>query len=311
MEEHFSRLEAAVEDKGKRLDKFVTEKMGQAHSRAFLQRLIKDGHILVDGVARKSHYDLKAGEYVEIHMPPPKAYYLPAEKIPLNIVYEDDELLVVNKTPDIAVHPAPGNYTGTLVNALLAHCKKLSGIGGVSKPGIVHRLDKGTSGLLVVAKTDLAHNFLAKQFKDKTAKRVYIAVVNGVVQFDNGIVDAPIARDKRDRMKMIIDFESEKSREATTNYHVVKRFKDATIVELTLGTGRTHQVRLHMAYIGHPVMGDVKYGTKSGLDRPMLHAKVIGFIHPTKNKFMEFSSDLPKDMKKVIRVKEREMKGRE
>jgi len=308
MEKGLYRLEVAGEDTGKRLDKFVTEKMGEDHSRASLQRLIKDGHILVDGVSRKSHYDLRAGQYVEILMPPPKEYHLPAEKIPLNIAYEDDELLVVNKTPDMAVHPAPGSYTGTLVNALLAHCKKLSGIGGVSKPGIVHRLDKGTSGLLVVAKTDKAHNFLAKQFKDKTAKRVYIAIVSGIVQFDNGIVDAPIARDKRDRMKMVIDFESENAREATTNYHVLKRFKDATMVELVLGTGRTHQVRLHMAHIGHPVLGDVKYGTKSGLDRPMLHARVIGFMHPTKKKFMEFSSDLPKDMKKVIRMKEREMK---
>jgi 23S rRNA pseudouridine1911/1915/1917 synthase len=301
---NISRLEVVEEDKGKRLDKFVTEKLDGKYSRSFLQALIMDGHILVDGRPRKSHYDIVPGEYVEIEMPPPKKCDIAAEKIPFDIVYEDKELLVVNKTSDMVVHPAPGNYSGTLVNALLGHCKNLSGIGGVAKPGIVHRLDKGTSGLLVVAKTDRAHRFLAKQFKDKTAKRVYVAVVKGVVQFDNGIINAPIGRDKHDRMKMAVDFESESAREASTSYKVIKRFKDATVIELTLGTGRTHQVRVHMAHIGHPVLGDVKYGTRSGdLARPMLHAKTIGFIHPVKNKFMEFTSELPRDMKRLIKSK--------
>ena len=300
----FSRLEVAEEDKGKRLDKFVTSKMGDKYSRVFLQRLITDGHILVDGIHRKNHYDVTPGEYVEIDMPPAKKCHIRAEKIKLNIVYEDSSVLVVNKTADMVVHPAPGNHSGTLVNALLAHCKKLSGIGGVMKPGIVHRLDKGTSGLLVVAKTDQAHRHLAKQFKDKTAKRVYIAIVKGVVQFDRGVIDAPIGRDKRDRMKMVIDFESEKARAANTSYRVIRRFKDSTMIELTLGTGRTHQVRIHMAYIGHPVLGDVKYGTRSGdLARPMLHAKTIGFTHPKKSKFVEFTSELPKDMKRLIASK--------
>lgn len=296
-------IEVAGEDNGKRLDKFITEKMRERFSRAFIQRLIRDGYILVDGKQQKNNYDIRTGEAVEIKMPAPTEWDVTAEKIPLNIVYEDDQLLVVNKTPDMVVHPAPGNYSGTLVNALLAHCKNLSGIGGVIKPGIVHRLDKGTSGLLVVAKTDRAHRFLAKQFKDKTAKRVYIAVVKGVVQLDNGIIDAPIGRDKRDRMKMAIDFEDEKSREATTRYHVLERFKDSTMIELTLGTGRTHQVRVHMAHIGHPVLGDIRYGTLGGLERPMLHAKTIGFTHPISKKFMEFNSELPKDMKKLIASK--------
>lgn len=296
-------IKVEEEDKGKRLDKFVTEKMRERFSRAFLQRLVRGGHILVDGKSQNNHYDISPGESVEIKMPAPKKWGVTAEKIPLAIVYEDDQLLVVNKTPEMVVHPAPGNYSGTLVNALLAHCKNLSGIGGVIKPGIVHRLDKGTSGLLVVAKTDQAHRFLARQFKDKTAKRVYIAIVKGVVQLDNGVIDAPIGRDKRDRMKMAIDFESEKSREATTRYHVLKRFKDSTMIELTLGTGRTHQVRVHMAYIGHPVLGDIRYGTLSGLKRPMLHAKTIGFTHPTKKKFMEFTSELPGDMKRLIASK--------
>ena len=304
------RIEVAEEDKGKRLDKFVTEKLGGKYSRSFLQDLIMDGHILVDGRSRKNHYDISPGEYVEINVPAPKKWDIAAEEIPFNIVYEDSELLVVNKTADMVVHPAPGNYSGTLVNALLAHCKNLSGIGGVIKPGIVHRLDKGTSGLLVVAKTDKAHRFLAKQFKAKTAKRVYVAIVRGVVQFDNGIIDAPIGRDKHDRMKMVVDFESEKAREASTSYRVIKRFKDATMIELTLGTGRTHQVRVHMAHIGHPVLGDVKYGTRSGdLDRPMLHARTIGFIHPVKNKFMEFTSELPGDMKRLIDLKKRDISG--
>ena len=296
-------IEVAEEDKGKRLDKFITEKMRERFSRAFLQRLVKDGHILVDGNRQNNHYDISPGESVEIEIPAPTEWHAKPEKIALDIVYEDDQLVVVNKAAEMVVHPAPGNYSGTLVNALLAHCKNLSGIGGVIKPGIVHRLDKGTSGLLVVAKTDQAHRFLAKQFKDKTAKRVYIAVVKGVVQLDNGIIDAPIGRDRRDRFKMAIDFESEKAREATTRYHVLKRFKDSTIIELTLGTGRTHQVRVHMAHIEHPVLGDIRYGTLSGLKRPMLHAKTIGFMHPTKKKFMEFTSDLPKDMKKVIASK--------
>ena len=299
-----SRIEVTEEDRGKRFDKFVTAKSGGKYSRSFLQALIADGHILVDGRPRKSHYEITPGEYVEISMPPPKKCDIAAEKIPFDIVYEDRELLVVNKTSDMVVHPAPGNYSGTLVNALLGHCKNLSGIGGVAKPGIVHRLDKGTSGLLVVAKTDRAHRFLAKQFKDKTARRVYVAIVKGVVQFDNGIINAPIGRDKHDRMKMAVDFESEKAKEASTSYRVLKRFKDATMIELILGTGRTHQVRVHMAHIGHPVLGDVKYGTRSGnLARPMLHARTIGFIHPVKKKFMEFTSELPKDMKRLINSK--------
>lgn len=303
-----TRYEVALEDKGKRLDKYVVEKIGDKHSRAFLQRLITGGDILVDGQVRKNHYDISPGEYVEIRMPPPVKCDIPAQKIPLDIVYEDKDLLVVNKSADMVVHPAPGNYKGTLVNALLAHCKKLSGIGGVMKPGIVHRLDKGTSGLLVVAKNDKAHRFLAKQFKDKTAKRVYVAIVRGIVQFDTGVVDAPIGRDKRDRLKMAIDFESETAREATTRYRVVRRFKDSTMMELILGTGRTHQVRIHMAHIGHPVLGDVKYGTQAGsLKRPMLHAKTIGFTHPTSGKFIEFTSELPTDMKKVLAVKKSDM----
>jgi 23S rRNA pseudouridine1911/1915/1917 synthase len=302
-EKDIYRIEIIEEDAGRRLDKFLADKMSQTFSRAFLQRLIRDKHVLVDGEPRKNNYSISPGEAVEIHMPAPTESDIMAEKIPLNIVYEDDDLLIVNKSSDMVVHPAPGNYSGTLVNALLSHCKNLSGIGGVIKPGIVHRLDKGTSGLLVVAKNDRSHRLLAKQFKAKTARRVYVAIVKGVVQLDNGIIEAPIGRDKRDRKKMAVDFESEKSRTAVTRYHVLERFKDSTMVELVLGTGRTHQVRVHMAHLGYPVLGDVSYGTRDGLNRPMLHARVIGFIHPATNEYVEFKSELPPDMKKLIASK--------
>jgi 23S rRNA pseudouridine1911/1915/1917 synthase len=224
------------------------------------------------------------------------------EDIPLEIAYEDDELLVVNKPAGMVVHPAPGNYTGTLVNALLYHCKNLSGIGGVSKPGIVHRIDKGTSGLLLVAKTDRAHKSLSKQFKDKTINRVYVSIVKGVIELDNGTVELPIGRSPKDRKKMTVKFED--SKDALTNYRVLERFADATLLELVLGTGRTHQIRVHMSHMGHPIIGDEKYGYKDeGIDRPALHAKTIGFAHPVTGEYMEFTSELPPDMVKLIREK--------
>jgi 23S rRNA pseudouridine1911/1915/1917 synthase len=299
------RIEVTEEDMGKRLDKFLVGKLRDRFSRAFLQRLIRDRSVLVDGQPRRNNDHVKPGEYVEVVLTAPTESDIMAEKIPLKIVYEDDDLLIVNKPAGMVVHPAPGNYSGTLVNALLAHCRNLSGIGGVRKPGIVHRLDKGTSGLLVVAKSDRAHRILAKQFKAKTTKRVYAAIVKGVVQFDNGIVEAPLARDRKDRMKMTVEFDEERSRDAVTRYHVLERFKDSTLVEVTLGTGRTHQVRVHMAHIGYPVLGDGTYGTPDGLKRPMLHARMIGFTHPATGEYMEFTSKLPRDMQEVIEKKKR------
>ena len=300
------RIEVTDADKGKRVDKFLVEKLRDRFSRAFLQRLIRDRNVLIDGEPRKNNDAVKPGEYVEVVVAAPAESDIMAEKIPLKIVYEDKDLLIVNKSAGMVVHPATGNYSGTLVNALLAHCKKkLSGIGGVRKPGIVHRLDKGTSGLLVVAKNDRAHRLLAGQFKAKTAKRVYVAVVKGVVQFDNGVIEAPLARDRKDRKKMAVDFDEQRSKSAITRYHVLERFKDATLVEVTLGTGRTHQVRVHMAHIGYPVMGDVTYGTRDGLKRPMLHAMTIGFIHPSTEKFVKFTSTPPRDMKELIEKKKR------
>lgn len=285
-------------DRSKRLDKFLVENLPKNLSRTFIQKLITDRDVTINGEGAKRHHSLAAGEVIDVKIPELKPSAIAAEDIPLNIVYEDKDLLVVNKPVNMVVHPAPGNYENTLVNALLAHCKDLSGIGGVLKPGIVHRLDKDTSGLLVVAKTDEAHNALAKQFKDRTTKRIYIALVRGFVQLDNGVVDLPIGRSHRDRKKMAIDFES--TRNAITRYKVVKRFKDFTQLEVTLGTGRTHQIRVHMSYIGHPILGDAKYGSRGKLKRPALHAMMLGFTHPTTGKCMEFTSPLPDDMKALI-----------
>lgn len=283
--------------KGKRLDKFLVEQL-PGLSRSFVQRLTSEGRILINGESAKNHHKVNTGESVDISIPEPVASTIRAEKIPLDIIYEDEDLLVVNKPAGMVVHPAPGNYSGTLVNALLAHCKDLSGIGGVLKPGIVHRIDKGTSGLLVVAKNDRSHKALAGQFKAKTAKRVYWALVKGVVRFDNGVCDLPIGRSSSDRRKMAV--RSEDGRDAVTRYKVLKRFGETTLLELVLGTGRTHQIRVHMSHIGHPVVGDEEYGLRSGLGRPALHAKVIGFVHPVTKKYLEFTSELPDDMRKLV-----------
>ncbi len=294
-------------DAGKRLDKFLVERLPKEFSRAHIQKLVAGGHIILDGDVGKNSHKLNIGETVDITIPAPVASFMEPEDIPLEIVYEDGDLLVVDKPADMVVHPAPGNYNGTLVNALLHHCKNLSGIGGVAKPGIVHRIDKGTSGLLLVAKNDGAHKALAKQFKNKTIQRVYIAVVKGKIELDNGMVELPIGRSPKDRKKMIVKFED--SKDALTTYKVLERFKDSTLLELVLGTGRTHQIRVHMAHIGHPLIGDEKYGHADLIGRPALHARTIGFIHPKTGKYMEFSSDLPDDIVKLIKNK-REAAGK-
>ena len=299
--EKLFKVRVSADNQGRRLDKFLAGHFEKDFSRVFLQKLLKKGKVLLNGQVPKRHHIVSAGETVEIAIPASEESAILAENIPLNIVYEDEHLLVVNKPQGMVTHPAPGNYTGTLVNALLAHCDDLSGIGGVLKPGIVHRLDKGTSGLLLVAKTDDAHRKLAEQFKDKTTKRVYLALVDGNVELDNGTVELPIGRSVRDRKKMAVKFDDESSREAITRYKVIKRFGDFTLLECRLGTGRTHQIRVHLSYIGHPILGDEKYGTKGKFKMPMLHAATIGFTHPVTKKFMEFSSKPPKEMADVIK----------
>jgi 23S rRNA pseudouridine1911/1915/1917 synthase len=304
MEKETLAFDITSGEAGQRLDKFLVERLPKTHSRAFLQKLVRSNDVLVDGLPAKSHHKLKNGQRVEVGIPRMIPTSIVPEDLPLDIVYEDDYLLVVNKSGDMVVHPAPGNWSGTLVNALAAHCKKLSEVSGPVKPGIVHRIDKGTSGLLVVAKTDEAHRMLAKQFKLKTSRRVYTAIVRGIVQLDNGIIDLPIGRHVRDRLKMAVDFNSEK--EAVTMYHVVERFRDDTLLELVLQTGRTHQIRVHMSHIGHPLLGDDKYGTRGEFPRPMLHAKLLGFVHPLTKKYMEFRSPMPNDMKRLIKIKRSE-----
>jgi 23S rRNA pseudouridine1911/1915/1917 synthase len=298
--EKILNVEVTEGHRGERLDKFLAEHLREDYSRAFIQRLIQDGKVLVSGNAVKRHYNIVPGEFIEITVPEPTEYHVEAENIPIDVVYEDEHLLVVNKSQEMVVHPAPGNYSGTLVNALLWYCKTLSGVGGVQKPGIVHRIDKGTSGLLVVAKDDKTHRGLSIQFKNKTTRRVYYAIVKGVVELDNGIIELSLSRSHRDRKKMVVSFDEENSRVAVTQYKVLKRFKDMTLVELVLGTGRTHQIRVHMAYIGHPILGDEKYGSRSPLGRPALHAKTLGFVHPITGKYLEFTSELPKDMQEII-----------
>ena len=231
-----------------------------------------------------------------------------AENIPLDVIYEDSDVIVINKSQDMVVHPAPGNYSGTLVNALLYHCRDLSGINGVLRPGIVHRIDKDTSGALVVAKNDNAHNSLAMQLKDHSMTRSYLALVEGIIKQDEGSIDEPIGRHPKDRIKMAV---VENGKKAITHYKVIERFDNYTLVECNLETGRTHQIRVHMAKIGHPLVGDLVYGFKKqrfNLKGQVLHAKRLGFIHPSTNEYMEFVSPLPDYFEKLITKLRNELK---
>lgn len=300
MEEKHFRFEIKKDDEDKRLDKYLVDNLPKELSRTFIQKLIVSGNVTLGGQPVVRHHKIKEGEYIDVNLPPASNSYIEAQSIPLDIIHEDEDLIVVNKPAGMVTHPAPGNYSGTLVNALLAHCDKgLAGVGGVLRPGMVHRLDKDTSGLLVIAKTDKAHAGLAKQFKNKTARRIYTAVVKGNMELDNGMIDLPIGRSLKDRKKMAVVFED--SRDAVTRYKVIERFGDATLIELGLGTGRTHQIRVHMSYIGHPIVGDEKYGHRSpDIARPALHARLLGFVHPASGKQVEFSTGLPRDMIRLI-----------
>ncbi len=282
------------ENAGERLDKFLSDSL-DGQTRSAVQKIIDEGGACVNSKTAVKNYKCKTGDVIEIIIPEPKELEVSAEDIPLDIVYEDNDLIVVNKPKGMVVHPASGNYSSTLVNALLHHCgDSLSGINGVIRPGIVHRIDKNTSGLLVVAKNDLAHVGLAEQIKNHSFTRAYEAVVYGNIKEENGTVNQPIGRSPKDRKKMAVVLKNSKN--ATTHYEVIKRYNGFTHIRCTLETGRTHQIRVHMAHIGHPVAGDDIYGPKKvirELKGQCLHAKQIGFVHPRTGKYMEFESELP------------------
>lgn len=277
-----------------RIDKYLSEKMKNI-SRSAAQKLLDDGNVRVNFTVVSKNYKLKAGDRVVVTVPEPKSLEAKPEDIPLDIRYEDSDLLVVNKPKGMVVHPAAGNFDGTLVNALLYHCKgSLSGIGGVVRPGIVHRIDKDTSGLLIVAKNDMAHVSLAEQIKAHSFTRQYQSVVYGHFKADEGTVDAPIGRHPTDRKKMTVT--TKNSKNAVTHYKVIEEFKDFTHLALKLETGRTHQIRVHMSYIGHPVAGDGVYGPKKVIEYlqgQCLHAGLIGFRHPRTREYIEIESELP------------------
>ena len=284
----------AEEQAGQRLDKFLSEQAVEL-TRSLAEKYIAEGCVTKAGKPLAKSYRVAVGDTLQAVIPDPQPLNVLPESIPLDIVYEDNDLLVVNKPKGMVVHPAPGNYTGTLVNALLAYCgDTLSGIKGVIRPGNVHRIDKDTSGLLIVAKNDLAHKNLAEQIKVHSFTRIYEAVVHGNLKQEEGTVDAPIGRLPVDRKKMAVT--EKNSRNAITHYHVLERYHGFTHVQLKLETGRTHQIRVHMAYLGHPVAGDTVYGPKKpapGLHGQCLHARVIGFVHPRTGEYMEFTSPLP------------------
>lgn len=284
----------AEDTQGLRLDKFLSQ-MNETISRTQIQRLIDDEQVLVNGRKEKASYRLEAGDEIVCEIPSPQALQVIPEAIPLDIIYEDADVIVINKPQGMVVHPANGNYTGTLVNALLYHCRDLSGINGVLRPGIVHRIDKDTSGLLVVAKNDMAHQNLAQQIQEHNVKRIYIALVHGNILEPGGIIEAPIGRSLSDRQKMAVVMKN--SKEAVTEYFVLERLGQYTLVECKLKTGRTHQIRVHMAFINHPVVGDPKYGHKKEeikLKGQALHALKIAFEHPRTGERLEFSADPPK-----------------
>lgn len=286
------KFEISEEDNSKRIDKYLSSVL-DGKSRSYIQGVIDDGKVNVNGKIVKSNYKLKIKDIVNLEIPEPTELEVIPENIPLDILYEDKDVIVVNKSQGMVVHPAPGYYNGTMVNALLYHCKDLSGINGVIRPGIVHRIDKDTSGILVVAKNDNAHNILAEQLKDHSMTREYYALVEGIIKEDEGTINEPLARHPKERIKISV---VKGGREAITHFKVIERFKDCTLVKCVLETGRTHQIRVHMAYIGHPLVGDPVYGYKKQkfkLQGQMLHAKVLGFIHPSTKEYIQFESPLP------------------
>jgi 23S rRNA pseudouridine1911/1915/1917 synthase len=288
---------------GGRIDKAIADRLGAPFSRSQIQQWIKDGMVTVGDRPVKANYKVAAGDYVEVRVPEAEPSEVAPEPIQLDVVYEDGDVIVVNKPRGMVVHPAAGHASGTLVNALLYHCRDLSGINGVMRPGIVHRIDKDTSGLLMAAKNDAAHLSLAQQLKDHSVTRLYMALLQGRLAHDVGTVDAPIGRDTRDRKLFAVTERGGKR--AVTHFRVVERFDGYTLAELRLETGRTHQIRVHMKYIGHPLVGDPQYGGPArrgpgGIDGQALHAAVLGFVHSRTGEYMEFNAELPQDMQLLL-----------
>lgn len=292
-------ITAEAEDAGTRADVFLAAKLGV--SRSNMQKLLEDGRVKRGEKIIKANYKVRAGEMFVVDIPEPEPIEAVPENIPLDIIYEDDDVVVLNKARGMVVHPAPGNYTGTLVNALLYHCSNLSGINSAIRPGIVHRLDKDTSGIMIVAKNDAAHISLSQQIQSKTAVRTYLAVVRGNIKTDIGTIETQIARDKTDRKKMAVVKEG--GRDAITDYEVLERFGKYTLVRCKLRTGRTHQIRVHMEYLGYPLVGDPKYSpmkTPFGIKGQALHSHTLEFTHPRTGERMKFEAPLPEDMHKII-----------
>lgn len=290
---------AEAEDAGTRADVFLAAKLGV--SRSNMQKLLEDGRVKRSEKIIKANYKVRAGEMFVVDIPEPEPIEAVPENIPLDIIYEDDDVVVLNKARGMVVHPAPGNYTGTLVNALLYHCSNLSGINSAIRPGIVHRLDKDTSGIMIVAKNDAAHISLSQQIQSKTAVRTYLAVVRGNIKTDSGTIETQIARDKNDRKKMAVVKEG--GRDAITDYEVLERFGKYTLVRCKLRTGRTHQIRVHMEYLGYPLVGDPKYSpmkTPFAIKGQALHSHTLEFTHPRTGERMKFEAPLPEDMHKII-----------
>jgi len=299
MNDNIIELLINEEDEGQRLDAYISSKLNDI-SRSYIQKLIKDKKVSVNDKIEKAKYLTKKNDKIIVDVPEPVELEVVAQDIPLDIVYEDDDVLVVNKPQDMVVHPAPGNYDNTLVNAIMYHCKEnLSSINGVIRPGIVHRIDKDTSGLLMIAKNNNAHNFLAEQLKDHSITREYEFICHGVIKEDKITVEAPIGRNPKDRLKMGV---VQGGKHAVTHFEVINRFDNYTHVKARLETGRTHQIRVHSAYIKHPLLGDPLYGPKNkfGINGQVLHARVLGFIHPSTKEYMEFEAELPEYFKKLL-----------
>lgn len=286
------------QQKGERIDKALSSVQSE-WSRTQIGNWITEGIVKVNGETVKAKYKVKVGDLVEVDVPEAEPLDVIAENLDLDIVYEDADVLVVNKPKGMVVHPAPGHMTGTLVNGLMYHCKDLSGINGVLRPGIVHRIDKDTSGLLMVAKNDAAHESLVNQLVNKTVTRKYTALVHGHIAHDKGTIDAPIARDQKDRQKQAV---VDNGKHAVTHFQVIERFGDFTLVECRLETGRTHQIRVHMKYIEYPLVGDPKYGPKKTIDfgGQVLHAGILGFDHPTSGEYIQFEAPLPADYEQLL-----------